>query len=59
MTIFQGTDKTLFIANHQIPLGPTAFFEGKPDLKMVEDKGNRPSGSSGSNNQSGNLGHSR
>jgi len=36
ITVFKGSDKTLFIENDRIPLGSTASFEGKPDLKIVE-----------------------
>jgi hypothetical protein len=56
ITIFKGSAKTLFIENDRIPLGSTAFFEGKPDLNIVEYKRNKPSGSSGSENQIGKLG---
>jgi hypothetical protein len=59
ITIFKGPDKTLFIENDRIPLGSTAFFEGKPDLKIVEHESNRPSGSSGSDDQTGKPGDSR
>jgi hypothetical protein len=38
ITVFRGFDKTLFIKNDRIPLGSRAFFEGKPDLKIVEYK---------------------
>jgi hypothetical protein len=59
ITVFKGSDKTLFIENDRIPLGSTASFEGKPDLKIVEYKGNKSSGSSGSDNQIGKPGHPR
>jgi hypothetical protein len=36
ITIFKGPDRTLFIEHDRIPLGSTASFEGKPDLKVVE-----------------------
>jgi hypothetical protein len=42
ITIFKGPDRTLFIEHDRIPLGSTASFEGKPDLKVVEYKGNKP-----------------
>jgi hypothetical protein len=59
ITVFKGSDKTLFIENDRIPLGSTAFFAGKPDLKIVEYKGSKPSGSSGSDNQIGKPGRFR
>ncbi|PYI04099.1 hypothetical protein BO78DRAFT_373860 [Aspergillus sclerotiicarbonarius CBS 121057] len=35
-TIFKGAEKTLFIENDRVPVGATAYFMNKPDLRMEE-----------------------
>ncbi|KAF3484326.1 uncharacterized protein GIQ15_03650 [Arthroderma uncinatum] len=36
ITIFKGPQKTLYIENDRVPLGATAYFVNKPDLKIIE-----------------------
>ena len=36
ISIFFETEKDPFIVNDSIPLGVTAYFDGNPDLKLVE-----------------------
>lgn len=40
ISIFKGPQKELCIENDQIPLGATAFFKDKSDLKMIDYEGN-------------------
>jgi hypothetical protein len=42
ITIFKGSSKTSFIENDLITLGPTAFFTGQPDLRIIEHKHELP-----------------
>lgn len=39
ISIFKGPQKELCIENDQIPLGATAFFKDKTDLKIVDYEG--------------------
>jgi hypothetical protein len=39
ITIFKGPEQTLCIENDRIPLGATAFFRNKPDLRILEYRG--------------------
>lgn len=43
ISIFKGPKKEIFIENDRIPLGATAFFRNKPDLRMIEYEGNESS----------------
>ncbi|KAK7446454.1 hypothetical protein CaCOL14_010863 [Colletotrichum acutatum] len=36
ISIFKGPKKEIFIENDRIPLGATAFFRNKPDLRIIE-----------------------
>lgn len=38
ISIFTGSDKTLYIENDRVPLGATAYFDNRPDLRIVEYK---------------------
>ncbi|EED11886.1 hypothetical protein TSTA_110650 [Talaromyces stipitatus ATCC 10500] len=39
ISIFKGPDNTLYIENDSIPLGETAYFANKPDLRVVKYDG--------------------
>jgi hypothetical protein len=39
ISIFTGIEQTLYIENDRVPLGATAYFENKPDLRIKEHKG--------------------
>ncbi|KDN64602.1 hypothetical protein CSUB01_12418, partial [Colletotrichum sublineola] len=39
ISIFKGPNKELYIENDRIPLGATAFFLNKPDLRIVDYEG--------------------
>ncbi|KAK2051830.1 hypothetical protein LY76DRAFT_688178 [Colletotrichum caudatum] len=39
ISIFKGPNKELYIENDRIPLGATAFFSNKPDLRIVDYDG--------------------
>lgn len=39
ISIFKGPHQGLYIENDRIPLGATAFFSNKPDLRIVDYEG--------------------
>jgi hypothetical protein len=38
ISIFKGSERTLYIENDRIPLGATVYFANKPDIRIVEYK---------------------
>jgi len=35
ITVFKGADKTLYIENDRLPAGATAYYNNKPNLRMI------------------------
>ena len=36
ISVYTGPDKKLYIESDRIPIGATAYFRNRPDLKIVE-----------------------